>query len=194
MTHFINYELASQESTVWIRIPFLGLAINEVHHGVAVHAKPFGQVPLQKSLIWGKLAGEEGSLAFEVQIPVEMDLICTYDGSLQQDGIIAEIWTQLCGYQKIHHKIILFVAFDWKTMYCFLSGRIAKCHRYGRYFCATVTTFILSKRVQTTLSLLQKLLQRSKQKFEIQTKVTLIKQISVANWEQKDWLIELCES
>ena len=51
--------------------------------------------PLQKSLIWRKLAGEwrGGSLAFEVQIPVEMDLICTYDTSLQQDGIMAEIWT-----------------------------------------------------------------------------------------------------
>ena len=54
--------------------------------------------PLQKSLIWGKLAGEErrgGSLVFEVQIPVEMDLICTYDMSLQQDGIMPEIWTPI---------------------------------------------------------------------------------------------------
>ena len=55
------------------------------------------KIPAQKISDLGKVSwrGEGGSLAFEVQIPVEMDLICTYDASLQQDGIMPEILTQM---------------------------------------------------------------------------------------------------
>ena len=139
-----------------------------------------------------------------------MDLICTYHASLQQDGIMPDIWTLIWTVDRsvfwnLHKTIILLIAFNNWKMYCFHSaivmhrvfgGRPQSCKlsqtwqiylsNFGRF-----TTFILSNTVETTL--LQKLLQRSKQNLQIQTKVRFIKQISAANWEQKDWLIELCK-
>ena len=72
-------------------------------------AKPFGQVPLQKSLILEKLTGG-GDLVFEVQISLEMELICTHDSSLQRDEIITEICTQpsgFCFFGKLHETVLL---------------------------------------------------------------------------------------
>ena len=146
LTHFFDCELA-------VRVHVLDPHSNRPKKGKGLHRAgktTWPSSPLQKSLIWRKLAGEwrGGSLAFEVQIPVEMDLICTYHASLQQDRIMPEIWTQIwticfSSFFLLHKTVILFVAFDKWKMYCFLSAilclgyghRVANCHKHGKYIC-----------------------------------------------------------